>query len=84
MTPKEHKYTWKDLRIELQQTFGRNEVKFFNDKNKYTRRIKIWGKNKYKVRDYLQLKYPNLTIWESDKSGCYGGYFSGICFNLKH
>lgn len=74
---------WKQLRKELQNEFGRDGFKYFNDKRKYVRRIKIYGKNKYVVREYLNTKYPNLTMWETTE-GCYDGYFSGICFNLNH
>ena len=74
---------WKQLKKELQDTFGKDGFKYFNDKNKYTRRIKIWGTNKYKVHEYLQSRYPSLIMWETT-GGVYDGYFSGICFNLNH
>ena len=74
---------WKALKTELQTKFGKDELRYFNDKRKYTRRIKIYGKNKYVVREYLNTKYPHLTVWET-MEGCYNGYFSGICFNLPH
>ena len=75
--------TWKQLRVELRNEFGRDGFEFFNDKRKYTRRIKIYGKNKYVVREYLNTKYPNLTMWETtSKSG--PKHYCGICFNLNH
>jgi hypothetical protein len=73
--------TWKQLRVELRNEFGRDGFKFFNDKNKYTRRIKIYGDNKHVVREYLNTKYPNLTMWETTQSY---NHYNGICFNLNH
>ena len=75
---------WKQLKKELQDQFGKNGFKYFNDKNKYTRRIKIYGENKYKVREYLQFRYPSLMMWEVKGHDWNRGYFSGICFNLNH
>ena len=67
---------WTQLRKELQDKFGKNGFRFYNDKNKYTRRIKICGENKQALQNYLQFRYPNLTLWKT-----VGG---GICFNLAH
>lgn len=76
---------WKQLRKELQGKFGKDGFKYFNDKNKYTRRIKIYGQNKYKIQEYLNVKYPHLTTWEVTGAGHYDNYyFDGICFNVNH
>jgi hypothetical protein len=73
--------TWKTLNKELRNEFGRDGYKFYNDKNKYTRRIKILGKNKYVIQNYLNTKYPSLTTWETTQSR---NHYNGICFNLPH
>lgn len=52
---------YKELKQELNQVFGKGNVKWFNDKNKYIRRIKIIGKNKYEIHDYLKSQYPELV-----------------------
>ena len=72
---------WKQLRKELQTTFGKDGLRYFNDKRKYTRRIKIYGKNKYLIQNYLNEHYPNMTMWETMESR---NYYNGICFNLPH
>ena len=74
---------WKQLKKELQDQFGKDGWWFYNDKNKYTRRIKICGNDKQRIREYLQFRYPNLTMWETTGS-VYNGYFDGVCFNLNH
>lgn len=72
---------WPQLNKELKTTFGKKSFRFYNDKNKYTRRIKICGSNKYKIKEYLQLKYPNMVIWESTGSV---NHCNGVCFNMEH
>jgi hypothetical protein len=72
---------WKTLNKELKTVYGNKSFRFYNDKNKYTRRIKILGPNKYKIKAYLNAKYPNMTIWESTGSV---NYYNGICFNMEH
>lgn len=72
---------WTELRKELRKEFGK--FYFFNDKNKYTRRIKIIGAKKYQIKEYLEITYPGMIIWETNTSN-YGGYYNGVCFNLNH
>lgn len=74
--------TWEYLRKELQNKFGKDGFRFYNDKRKSTRRIKICGENKYRVLKYLNRHYPKLVIDET--YGSTREYYNGICFNLEH
>ena len=73
---------YKELKKELRNEFGKDWY-WFNDKNKHTRRIKIVGTKKHKIKEYLANNYPGLVMWETT-GGCYGGYYDGVCFNLEH
>lgn len=75
--------SWKELKTELESKFKREYWSYYNDKNKYTRRIKIRGKAKYQIQKYLTKKYPGLVTWETE-GGYYNGFYTGICFNLPH
>ncbi len=71
---------WTKLKPELEKKFP-NGWWYYNDKNKYTRRIKILGSERYRIKKYLEKKYPGIVIWEDVNQ------FSspwGVCFNLKH
>lgn len=72
---------WKQLNSELRKEFGRNWY-FFNDKNKYTRRIKICGSSKEQIKKYIQSKYPEIKVWEVKPRTVYS--VSGVCFNMPH
>ena len=80
---------WKQLRPELRAHAPK--FRFFNDKRKGYRRIKLWGfKNDNDKKDmmfYLMSKYPNFKIHHSDPklsfyNGSWNGHYSGICFHM--
>ena len=74
----------KEIRQDLKKQF--TDIIIFNDKNKTHRRIKIATccniKKQDKIEKYLNEKYPSLVTFRNKGSGCYNGYFNGVCFRL--
>ena len=72
------------IRQDLKKQF--TGIIVFNDKRKTYRRIKIatcCNTNKTnQVEKYLNEKYPSLITFRSKGSGCYNGYYNGVCFKL--
>jgi len=71
---------WTEIRKHLRAKYGK-QFSFFNDRNKYTRRIKIYGGPVREIEKYLRVNFPGLVIWYNTDSN---GWYRGLCFNTNH